>query len=332
MKFSFLQGNWWLFAGLYAIISVYVVYRQATDGNAITLQEQVARHERMLAGTSEFYNPWQYRVFSTYVVEWFSKVVTLVPKADVIKAFLLFRILQTLLVFWIAHILWQRLGVRNPWLILMGIILLGYNMSHSVFQSDLSFNTYFDVLFYLVGGWLILTKRIVWIIPLMLVAALNRETSLLIPAMLLLSGIQWKPFSFDKRYFWTAAAATILFFITFFTVRLYYGYRAPEGINGMISFTDYLQFNLRYLKVYPEMIGTLAVLPVLVIIFLKRLPLVLQQWFWLMCPIWFFIHFAYSTVVESRLFLVPQTLIFVPAFIILVEGWYANSAPAGDSE
>lgn len=332
MKFSFSKGNWWLFAGLYTAISIYIVYKQATDENAITLQTQVVRHERMLSATSEFYNPWQYRVFSTYVVEWFAQVVTLIPGIDVVKAFLIFRILQNLLIFGLAHLVWQRLGIANPWLILTGMVLLGFNMSHSVFQSDLSFNTYFDVLFYLVGAWLMLNKKIVWIVPLMLFAALNRETSILIPAMVLLAGINWKPFSIDKKHFWVASAAILVFFVVFSSVRLYYGYRAPEGINGMVSFFDYLKFNFSYKRVYPEMIGTFAVMPLIVILFLFRLPLILRQWFWLICPAWFAIHFAYSTVVETRLFLVPQALIFIPAFIFLVEAWYANSAQADASE
>lgn len=316
---------------MYAILSIYVVYRQATDGNAITLQEQVVRHERMLSGNSEFYNPWQYRILSTYLVEWFTQLVTLLLGINVVKAFLIFRLLQNLFIFGLAHLLWQRIGILNPWLILSGMVLLGFNMAHSVFQSDLSFNTYFDVFFYLLGSWLILSDRIVWIIPLMLAAALNRETSLLIPGMVLLAGITWKPFSIKRKYFWVAGASVIAFLFVFVSVRMYYGYRVPEGINGMVSFSDYLRFNFSYKRVYPEMIGTFAVLPLVVILFLKRLPMMLKQWFWLICPAWFSIHFAFSTVVETRLFLVPQTLIFIPAFIFLVEAWYANSAQADGS-
>lgn len=286
----------------------------------------------MLAGTSEFYNPWQYRIFSTYVVEWFAQSSCKLPGVDMVKAFLIFRVLQNLLIFLLAHLVWKRLGVLNPWLILTGITLLGFNMAHSVFQSDLSFNTYFDIFFYLLAAWLILSKKIVWTIPLMLIAALNRETSLLIPGMVLLGGITWKPFSVNKKHFWTATAAMVMFFVAFIWVRLYYGYRAPEGINGMVSYLDYLKFNISFKRVYPELIGTLAVLPLLVILFLNRVPVVLREWFWLICPVWFIVHFAYSTVVETRLFLVPQALIFVPAFIFLLEAWYTNSAQAGDLE
>lgn len=323
MKFSFSSGNWWLFVALYSILSLYVVYEQATDLYAIPLPEQVARHERMLARNSEFFNPWQYRVFSTYMVEGFYYILhSLSDRIDLVKSFILFRVLQNILIFVIAHCYFIALGIRNPWLVVMGILLLGFSMAHSVFQSDLSVNTYFDILFYLLAGLLIIKERLIWIIPLVLLAALNRETSLLIPVMLIIPFVQWKPFSIPRTPFLIATISTILFFAVFISVRLYYGYREAEGINGMTSFTDYLSFNLRYLKVYPELIGTVAFLPILTILFLKRLPRLLQQWFWVVCPAWFLIHFAFSTAVESRLFLVPQALIFIPAFLWLIENWY----------
>lgn len=325
MKFSFSSGNWWLFLGLYSILSLYVVYEQATDLYAIPLPEQVARHERMLAGNSEFFNPWQYRVFSTYMVQGFYKTLnTISGQIDITKSFLLFRVLQTILIFVIAHIYFLALGIRNPWLVLMGVLLLGFSMAHSVFQSDLSVNTYFDILFYLLAGWLIINEKLIWIAPLMVLAALNRETSLLILAMLIVPFVQWKPFSIPKTPFLIVAISTVLFFTVFISVRLYYGYRPAVGIHGMTGFADYLSFNLRFLKVYPELIGTVAFLPIITILFLKRLPRLLQQWFWIVCPAWFLIHFAFSTAVESRLFLVPQALIFIPAFLWLIENWYAN--------
>ena len=53
--------------------------------------------------------------------------------------------------------------------------------------SDIQFNTFFDVTFYLLAGLCILQKRFVWIVPITLLAALNRETSGLIPFLLMFS-------------------------------------------------------------------------------------------------------------------------------------------------
>lgn len=323
MRIPYTIESRWLLLLLFSILSLYIVYEQAADSNAVDLDTQLVRHERMLAGESEFFNPWQYRIFSTFVVEGFYQAVHfVVPKVDKVTSFLIFRFLQNLLIFFIAYLYYKSLGIRNPWLVLTGICILSFSMAHSVFQSDLSFNTYFDILFYLLSGWLILREKYIWVVPLMLVAALNRETSLLIPALLVVPFIQWKKMTIPGNIFKIGAAAVIVFFMVFIGVRLLYGYPPAEGIHGMKGLSDYLLFNIRFMRMYPELIGTLGFLPIVVVLFLRRLPLRLQQWFWVVCPAWFAIHLAYSTAVETRLFLVPQALIFVPAFLYLIEDWY----------
>ncbi|MBX2971064.1 MAG: hypothetical protein KF803_16980 [Cyclobacteriaceae bacterium] len=311
---------------LYSLLSVYIVYEQATDANAIDLQRQEERHLRMLEGNSEFFNPWQYRMFSTVVTEGFYRVIhAIVPTVDRTQCFLLFRFLQNLLIFFVADYYFRALAVHNPLLRLVGVTLLGVSMAHSVFQSDLSFNTYFDILFYVLGALLILREKYVWLIPLMAVAAFNRETSALIPAMLVVLHINWPKLSIPKPVLLYGLASGLVFVFVFVGVRLYYGFQPAEGIHGMRSITDYLIFNLKFFRMYPELIGTLLIVPFVIVFYLKRLPAVIQKWFWLVCPIWFVIHLCYSTAVETRLFLVPQALIFIPALLILVEGWYTNS-------
>ncbi len=325
MNFSYSKGSGLLTLICFAVLSAYIVYKQATNSNAIDLDRQVVRHERMLNGDSEFFNPWQYRIFSTYVVEGFYQGMhSIISQLDYIKVFLIFRILQNIFIFYIAALYFKALSIQNPWLILSGILILGFSMAHSVFQSDLSINTYFDILFYLLGAWCILKQKYIWIVPLMLAAVLNRETSLLIPAMLVIPFIRWKERTIPRNILFIGGLATGVFFLGFVLVRIYYGYRSSEGINGMKTFLDYLTFNIRYMMVYPELFGTLAFIPLVVLVFLRRLPRILQQWFWIVCPAWFGIHLIYSTIVESRLFLVPQALIFIPAFLWLIENWYST--------
>jgi hypothetical protein len=143
--------------------------------------------------------------------------------------------------------------------------------------------------------------------------------------MLVVPFINWKECKIPLRIFMIGLFSGIIFLIVFFGVRMYYGYQSPEGINGMYTFTDYFFFNIRFLRMYPELIGTLAIIPFVVLIYLKRLPPLLIQWFWVICPVWFLIHLSYSTAVESRLFLVPQCLVFIPGFLVLVEQWYEPS-------
>lgn len=313
----------------FLVISSFVVYRQATDQQAISLGEQEARHMKMLRGDSEFFNPWQYRIFSTYAVEYTYQILhSISNKISRTHAFLAFRFGQNILVLLMLQLYLVALGIRNPWLIMVGLILTGFCMATSVFKSDLSFNTYFDILFYLIAAWLIIKEKLIWIIPLTAVAALNRETSLFIPFMVLAPFIPNQIRQVPKKNLLVVVGALMVFAIVFILVRVYYGYQPPTGIHGIANFLDYLKFNLTFFRMYFELAGTLTFLPVLVLLFSKHLPELLRKWFWLICPTWFAIHLAYSTAVETRLFLVPQVLIFIPAFLWLVENWYAPKTPA----
>lgn len=325
MKLSYRTGNEWLKILLYSIISAYIVYQQATHTDAVTLNEQLVRHQRMLDGNSEFFNPWQYRIFSTYFSEAFAGAVQFVmPSIGKALAFLGLRFIQNIAIFLLAGIYFRKLGIKNPWLRLSGNLILGFCMAHSVFASDLSINTYFDIMFYLVAGILIMKGKYFWVVPLMLVAAMNRETSALIPLMMIIPAINLKNRLIDKNRFWAGVASGVVFVIVFFSIRAYYGHREAMGINDMNSVREFLVFNLTFKRMYLQMIGTLAFLPIVVILFLNKLSPILRTWFWIVVPVWFVIHLCYAAAVESRLFLVPQALIFVPAFLQIINHWYTE--------
>ena len=102
--------------------------------------------------------------------------------------FVAFRILQNLAIFSLAAVYYRKLGLGRS-AVLLGLSAVAWGMTNARYDSDLSLNTYSDVLFYLAAALLILAGRLVWMAPLMVAAALNRETSGLIPMMLLASGI-----------------------------------------------------------------------------------------------------------------------------------------------
>jgi hypothetical protein len=218
----------------------------------------------------------------------------------------------------------QKLGIRNPFLQAAGLLVLCFCISTSVFQSDLSFNTYFDIIFYLIAALLILNERIWWIIPLTVIAALNRETSGFIPLMAL------APFAFSFREYTRAKIIVVstslaLFALVFVSVRAYYGYQPAVGIHGMTSPADFFMFNITFLRMYPLLLGTLSIVPIIVLFNLRKLPVLLRHWFWLIVPVWFVIHLVKGTAMETRLFLVPQALIFLPAFLLLIDHWYQEN-------
>lgn len=313
--------NYILFPLFFLILSFYIVYEQATSTLAIDMAEQVLRHKRMLAGTSEFFNPWQYRIFSTYLLEFmviiFSEISFL--ENSYIPYFFL-RFLQNLAIFFVAYQYYRTLNLNSRYLIILGILLLGYNMSNSVFMSDLSFNTYFDILFYLIAGYLILTDKKIWILPLMIIAAFNRETSALIPFMVIISAIDFKNFKIkEKNGLYIGLGALFVFLLVFVSLRIYYGMPASTGIHGMNSPIEFLKFNLTFFRMYPQLFGTLGIIPLLVILRFNLLSPPLKMFFLIIVPIWFIIHFVKSQAMETRLFLVPQALIFIPAILQIIE-------------
>jgi hypothetical protein len=315
----------WLWLVLILLLSTYVVYEHVTSPLAVDMTRQIERHERMIAGQSEFFNPWQYRILSAYTLEGVIQVYNaLLPGKPDIIPYAGLHFAQVALIFILCLIYFRRLGVANPFLIGLGLVVTCYCMSTSVFQSDLSFNTYFDIAFYLAAALLIIRGNIVWIIPLTLLAALNRETSGFIPLMVL-APFPMRLADIDRRKVIVAAASLAVFTAVFFAVRLYYGFQPGVGIHGMTSPKDFFIFNITFLRMYPLLLGTLSIIPIVVVLHLARLPILLRHWFWLIIPLWFLIHFVKGTAMETRLFLVPQVLIFIPAFLLLIDGWYKEN-------
>lgn len=318
----------WLWAILIFLLSIYVVYEHATSPLAVDMQRQIERHERMIAGNSEFYNPWQYRIFSAWLLEAMIKVYhSVLPGKPEPIPYLALHFAQVALIFILCLMYFQKLGVKNPFLLGAGLIISSFCISTSVFQSDLSFNTYFDIIFYLTAALLILSEKIVWIIPLTVVAASNRETSGFIPLMVL-TPFAFRSYGTDRRRLVVAASSLILFAIVFFFVRWYFGFRPAVGIHGMTSPIDFFIFNITFLRMYPLMLGTLSIVPIIVVLNLGKLPQVLRHWFWLIVPVWIVVHFVKGTAMETRLFLVPQLLIFIPSLLLLIDRWYSENLNA----
>jgi hypothetical protein len=309
----------------FMLMSAYILYEHSTSCLAVDLDTMMERHRNLIAGHSEFFNPWQYRILAPFMLEGIIQTFnTVLPGTPDILPYLFLRFVQILLLLYIAFYYYKSLNVSNPAVLFAGMMLLCYCISNSVFQSDLSFNTYFDVIFYLLAACVILNHQIYWIIPITFFAALNRETSGFIPFMLIAAFVGKGGGESMKNKWIIAGVSLVLFFIVFISIRLVYGYQEAEGIHGMTSPMAYLSFNLSFFRMYPQLFGTLGLIPVITLIGFAKLPKVLKNWFWLIVPFWFIIDLAKSTAVETRLFLVPQALIFIPALLCLAEYYFKS--------
>ena len=101
---------------------------------------------------------------------------------------LVLRYTQNLLLFMLAYGYYRVLGL-HIFAALLGIAVLSIIGAASVYLNWLRLSSNLDVSFYLLAGILILRRHDIWIIPLAMLASLNREGSGFIPFMLLTARI-----------------------------------------------------------------------------------------------------------------------------------------------
>lgn len=325
------------------------------------------RHKAVIEGRSEFYNPWQYRILCPYVVEgtmWVydhtidkvfpieeglkfniestsgtsaetDEFVNLMRTRGVMKymiIFILFRFTEHVFIFYLAWRLWNYF-VKSKWLIFFGINFLALALGNAVTAADLSFNTYLDIIFYLVTANLIVyNKNKAWLFLIVPLSAFNRETALLIPALYFISETDFTGFSLKKsgltnissppKKVWVNTIILyLIFFAIFFAIRSYYGYRPQQVWKAKAGF-EMLKLNLFSAvaaKSYFELIGTFGVIPFIILYKFKLFPHLLKKWFVFLVPIWFAVHYVSVVTYQTRLFMVPIILIFMPMMLWLVE-------------
>jgi hypothetical protein len=355
------------FALCFSLLSLYPIYKNFYNGAAVTTYE---RHIALIEGRAEYYNPWQYRMLCPLLIEglmWVynhsidviypieekinlnftqtsvptpetEQFFTLLKTKGALKymiVFIAFRFLLNFLVFALAFYVWHYF-VKNKYLLLMGLVLLSLGMGNAVIASDLTFNTYLDNVFYLLAAIIILYKKNpLWLIPVTVLAAFNRETALLIPVLYFLSHIQLKEVSVkefmrplklfpEKKVWLLSATLMVLFAAIFIGLRMYYGF-VPAKVWKVPAGPEMVKLNLFSTvaaKSYFEMLGIFSIIPLIILYRFKQFPQLLQIWFLGIVPVWFAVHIYSVVIYQTRLFLVPVILILLPMFLWLIENNY----------
>src|SRR6185369_16415152 len=115
-------------------------------------------------------------------------------------------------------------------LTLIGQSILAWGMTHALYDSDLQYSNYAEVFFYLTAALIILYRKDWWIIPVVALAALNRETSGAIPFMFLAARIQLRP-----RFFISRNALLITIIACTIYVAVFAGLRYLYGLDRPVS-------------------------------------------------------------------------------------------------
>ncbi len=286
------------------------------------------RTQQVIHGQSG--TPWQYRLFTESLVYATVRLFEhLGMPRPVGTAFVIIRLLQNFLAFSLAVAFYRRLGLR-PAEALFGIALLAWGMCHSLYDGDLTFNTYTDLSLFLGAGLLLLHHRIAWLIPLMLIAPFNRETSGCIPFMLLFGLLSSQTDKKEhKRTFIVFGVCVGLWIAIVAGLRGVYGLRpyiVPTA--GKHPILPLLLYNLTWWRTWVFLFATLGLMPLLALASWRAWPTPLKAFFWAVVPVWFPVHFALAHAPETRLFLVPQVLIFIPGALFGLRRWAATSAAA----
>lgn len=303
---------------LFSVLTVYLQVMALEKPFMYYLEQglQIQRHNDVLQGNAP--NPWQFRVLADYLVE---GVITLFKNLDIAhpvgSAFIAFRFVQNLLIFWLAYLYYRKLNL-SPALALIGLAALAWGMTYAFYDSDLQFNTYFDMIFYLLAGLIMLAKRPIWIIPLMALAALNRETSGLIPFMALALVLPWNHDQEKRGVLIPAAIGLVIFAVIFFALRIAYPNQEISVPHSQHMGLELLRYNLFRAITWTQLFATLSIFPALALLAYKKWPAPLQIFFWVVVPLWLLIHPFTSVMAETRVFLVPQILIFIPGALFLI--------------
>ncbi|MFZ1042543.1 MAG: hypothetical protein WCA79_11125 [Anaerolineales bacterium] len=304
-----------LLALILAIVTVKLQLESLRGGMSFLYSGQLQEHNNVLAGQAP--NPWQYRVLSEIVAEGFIDLFRFLRVQDPIGfGFVSFRVLQNLAVFLLAFALYHQTSTSKL-LPFMGVVLLACTIKNGFYDNDLSFNTYFDVIFYLAAVLLILRRHYFWVALLMLPAALNRETSGVIPFLMLAAVLDNLRF-LQKKYV-PVYLAMAIYALMFIGLRFLYPNRPIYIPYKQTPGYQLLLYNLTRAFTWDQLFHTLAFAPLLGLVFFFVLPNLWQRFFLVLCPIWFGIHAFLSVMGETRLFFVPQAIIFIPAVLFVLE-------------
>lgn len=295
-----------------AVLTFATVYVQwFALGNDFIEKLQNGRHRRVLLGISP--DPWQYRVLSEFAIHAVIQLCQWIGlERPIVWGFLAFRAAQNLAIFLLAARYYRRLGLGDR-RVLLGLGAIAWAMTNALYDSDLSPSTYSDVILYLLAGMAVVRRGFIWIVPLAVCAALNRETGALIPVMAIAVGLWDRRASDSRQAIGLGIAGAALFAATYLGVRGYLGPRRVFEAHGHSPGLYVAMANLSRLNSWARLVVTGGVFPVLAALAYRSWPPVLRVLALAILPAWTVAHLLASVVAETRLFLAPLALIVIPA-------------------
>ena len=311
---------WLLVGALVLALSLATVYDQfrglipispGGDPHVLVNELQVNRNHSTLLGTNG--DPWQYRVGSEALAWVGLKAATALGFDEPgLVGFLSFRVLENIAIFGLAWLLYRRLGASR-YVAALGLALVAFALTQAHYDSALAFDTYADIAVYLAAAVLILRRRYAWVVPLVVLGTINRETCGLVPLMLIAAAVPLGPRTREgRRVLMLGGLALVAYAATFWIVRAVVGPGGPSVPHGKHPGFELLEFNVTRVVTWDNLFRTWTIVPVLALVSWRAWPESLRLFAIAVVPAWIVLHFFLAVVAETRLMLVPYVLVFVP--------------------
>lgn len=234
--------------------------------------------------------------------------------------FMLLRFTINLAILYFAY-RFYKLFVTNFWMVVTGIAFLDNGINNAFRDTAFGFDTYIDLLLFIVSAFIIVKNYSpLWLIPLMVIGILNRETSLLIPALFATVGFVRDGFKIKVRNFIYSAVLGAIGVAGFIGLRWYFGYEPYMLEAGWFRVVE----NFTNYSIISGQFAIMLILPFLSLFFLRSSPIILRTIWITLIPVWFGIHYWSFPVLESRYFLVPFALGIIPVTLWGIESSYLN--------
>lgn len=271
------------------------------------LRDQPIRHDRIIDRSTVA--PYRYRLLTDFVIHPFVKdATTEAPWYWV-------RIVQNSLIFlaFLALLTALRLPV---WLRLSGLGLFAYSCCQAFWESDLSFYTYTELLWFILTALCVIQRWYAALPVLAFLAGFTRESGvmlLVLPVAAALAG---------DRAAWKWAVFSAIAFAAAFGLAHWWAGPAPgysrSRYGEVYPGIDLFIHNWHNPQAWRGLWAMYSVIP-LILLALPWWPALYRWLLPLFVLPWFLAQFAFGSADETRLFLPPLAVVLIPALLLVIQ-------------
>lgn len=241
-----------------------------------------------------------------------------------LRGYTVVRFLQGLALFASAYAFYRMLGLA--WMTrLVGLMLLSISVTFGTLAPDRAFelDKITEAILYLLAGIALLRGRPGWLIPLSVLAVLNRETGILMPLMYLAAQAS------GRERFLTAVRSWQFLLMAALALSL-------AGVLIVMSGGVGLEGGIRSrgfsLETFTYANGGFALMPLLAALWVGSSPGLLKRLFWSLSPAWLILGLLTEPVRFGAYLLPANALLFIPIALLAVEAqvrWRQMPVQAG---